>query len=198
MRLDRAALPFVAAFGAAAVPSGLWRAWAALPFAALALFSLWFFRDPRRSPPSRDGVLVSPADGKIVRAEPGRLSVFLNVFDVHVCRTPVAGRVRSVEHRAGRFLAAFRDEASEQNERAVVTVEPADGRALRFTLVAGLVARRIVCRVRVGDVLTLGQRIGLIRFGSRVDVEVPADFEIAVRLGQRVTAGETILAERRR
>lgn len=196
MTLDRAALPFVAGFGAAAIISALWTAWASVPFVFLTLFSLWFFRDPARHPPARQDVLLSPADGRVIRVESGSISIFLNVFDVHVCRTPSAGRVKSVDHVPGRFLAAFKDEASEVNERAVLVVKSPLGSEVRFVLVAGLVARRIVCRVRIGDTLEAGDRIGLIRFGSRVDVDVPGDYSPRVVPGQRVRAGETILAER--
>jgi phosphatidylserine decarboxylase len=196
MSLDRAALPFVLAFGASAALLFLWSPWAALPSVALTLFSLWFFRDPRRTPPEGEGLLVSPADGKIIRVDPRRISIFLNVFDVHVCRTPAAGKVETVEHIRGRFLAAFRHEASEANERAVLTVRPDRGAPVRFVLVAGLVARRIVCRVEPGDVLRAGDRVGLIRFGSRVDVDLPEAYAARVTMGQRVVAGETILAER--
>lgn len=198
MRIDRAVIPFAGAFGGAAILAGAWNPWAALPFGALLLFCLWFFRDPVRHPPAREGVLVSPADGKVIRAEPGAVSIFLNVFDVHVCRSPAAGRIERVEHVSGRFLAAFRDRASTENERAVLTVAGDGGPRVTFALVAGLVARRIVCRVRVGDIVGLGRRVGLVRFGSRVDLEVPPEFEVVVRLGERVTAGESIVAERRR
>lgn len=196
MSLDRAAVPFVAGFGVAAVLASFWNPWAGVPCAALAVFSLWFFRDPRRTPPGRSDALLSPADGKIIRLTDRGLSIFLNVFDVHVCRSPVSGRVETVEHIRGRFLAAFKHEASEANERAVLTVRPDGESPVRFVLVAGLVARRIVCRVVPGDVLRAGDRIGLIRFGSRVDVDVPEGYAIRVRMGERVVAGETVLAER--
>ncbi len=198
MRIDRAVIPFAGAFGAAALLAGAWTPWAALPFALLFSFCLWFFRDPVRTPPVREGVLVSPADGKVIRADPTAISIFLNVFDVHVCRSPAAGRVERVEHIPGRFLAAFRDRASTVNERAVLTIAGERGPNVTFTLVAGLVARRIVCRVRVGETVGLGRRVGLVRFGSRVDLDVPPEFEVVVRVGERVTAGESIVAELRR
>lgn len=198
MRFDRAVIPFAGASGGAALLAGAWFPWAALPFVLLLLFCLWFFRDPERNPPAREGILVSPADGKVIRAEPGGISIFLNVFDVHVCRAPAAGRVERVEHISGRFWAAFRDRASTENERAVLTVAAERGPKVTFALVAGLVARRIVCRVRVGETVGLGRRIGIVRFGSRVDLDVPPDFEVVVRLGERVTGGESIVAERRR
>jgi phosphatidylserine decarboxylase len=118
----------------------------------------------------------------------------MNVFDVHVCRSPVAGRVMSVGHQPGRFLAAMTDESSEQNERTAIVVQPPDGASVRMVLVAGLVARRIVCRVAVGRTLRSGERVGIIRFGSRVDLDLPPGATPAVRVGDRVVAGETVVA----
>ena len=120
----------------------------------------------------------------------------MNVFDVHVCRTPMAGRVEEVRHQPGRFLAAYRDEASDSNERASIRVRDGD-RDLTFTLVAGLIARRIVCRVSPGNELAAGDRVGLIRFGSRVDTTLPVGFSPTVAVGQRVIAGETVIARKR-
>lgn len=196
MSIDRAAIPFAAAFAALALVAFAVTPWAAAPFAALLLFTLWFFRDPRRAPPREAGLLLSPADGRILRADPRRVSIFLNIFDVHVCRTPVGGTVVSVEHVPGRFLAAFKDEASDENERAAIVVDPGDGSPVRFVLVAGLLARRIVCRVRPGDRVLAGDRIGLIRFGSRVDVDLPPESRPRVAPGDRVVAGESVLADR--
>jgi phosphatidylserine decarboxylase len=156
-------------------------------------FTAWFFRDPERLTPTDPRVLVSPADGQIIEAGPRRISVFMNVLNVHVCRAPAAGQVALLDHRPGRFLPAFRSEACEENERLTITLQ--DGQeALRFSLVAGLIARRIVCRLRVGQSVERGQRVGLIRFGSRVDLELPAGAQVQVARGQRVTAGETIVA----
>lgn len=193
MTLDRAAIPFATALAGAAVLAGLWNLWAALPFVAALAFILWFFRDPERTTPNDRSALISPADGKVIRADARRISVFMNVFDVHVCRTPAAGRIASIRHEPGKFLAAFKDEASEHNERTTITVDGEAGR-VAFTLVAGLVARRIVCRVTEGRLLAAGERVGLIRFGSRVDVDLPSGAVPAVRVGDRVVAGETILA----
>jgi len=156
-------------------------------------FTLWFFRDPERTPPSSPGVLVCPADGRIIRAGPASVSVFMNVFNVHVCRSPVAGSVVAVEHHSGRFLAAFKDCASEQNERVSIEIDAGGGR-IRFVLVAGLVARRIVCKVERGQRLAAGERVGLIRFGSRVDVDLPPGSRVLVAMGEKVGAGETVLA----
>jgi phosphatidylserine decarboxylase len=194
MRIDPAAWPFAAGLAAAGLAAVMWHPWLAAFPAALLLFTLNFFRDPDRVTPADRDALVSPADGKIIRADRERISIFMNVFDVHVCRTPVAGRVASIRHVAGEFLAAFKDEASEHNERTTIVVTPQNGTPVSFTLVAGLVARRIVCRTREGSLLSSGERIGLIRFGSRVDVDLPPGTSLAVRIGERVVAGESVLA----
>lgn len=197
MRIAREALPFVLALVAPALIGGLlFHPLVAVPFLALLAFVLWFFRDPERSTPQQPGLLVSPADGRVIKAGPDRISVFMNVFNVHVCRAPVAGSVAAVEHRPGRFLAAFKDRASEENERVSIVIADGDKR-LRFTLVAGLIARRIVPKVAPGDRLAAGQRVGLIRFGSRVDVALPRDTEVVVRIGDHVVAGETVIARAR-
>jgi phosphatidylserine decarboxylase len=196
VRLDRDVLPFAGALALLAAASALLSPWVALvPLVALA-FTLWFFRARERRVPGDPAAILSPADGRIIVADPRRVSVFMNVFDVHVCRTPAAGKVVSVEHAAGRFLAAFKDAASDHNERTTIVVEPEKCAAVRFTLVAGLIARRIVCRVAPGRHLAAGERIGLIRFGSRVDVDLPKDAAPAVRVGERVVAGRTVIARR--
>ena len=193
MRIAREALPFVVGAGVLALAAAWWTPWAALPPLALLAFSVWFFRDPERRPPPDPGALVSPADGRIIAASPVRVSVFMNVFDVHVCRTPAAGRLVSLTHASGSFVAAFKDAASESNERAVLVVDGPAG-PVRFALVAGLVARRIVTWVQPGQDLATGQRVGLIRFGSRVDVDLPPGAAPAVRIGDRVRAGTSVLA----
>jgi phosphatidylserine decarboxylase len=172
---------------------GLLHVLAAVPFALLLLFTIWFFRDPERAPPDDPHVLVSPADGRVLIATQEKISVFMNVFNVHVCRTPAGGRVEEVRHVPGKFLAAYQDSASEHNERASIRMREGE-RALTFTLVAGLIARRIVCHVVPGQVLRTGDRVGLIRFGSRVDVSPPPGFSPQVRVGERVVAGETVIA----
>ena len=164
-----------------------------VPLVLVTAFAAWFFRDPERRPPSDPRALVSPADGKVLRVDAHGVSVFMNVFDVHVCRSPMGGRVTAVEHVPGSFVAAYRDEAAEHNERARILVQ-GPGRELQFTLVAGLVARRIVCRVRPGQQLATGERVGLIRFGSRVDVALPPGSVPQVARGQRVRAGTTVIA----
>jgi phosphatidylserine decarboxylase len=170
-----------------------------VPLVLLALFCLNFFRDPDRVIP--DGpVAVSPADGKVmaVVAETPtrtRISIFLNVFDVHVNRTPIGGRIEKVEYKTGRFLVASKEACSRDNEQNVVTVT-CDGVTVVFKQIAGLIARRIIFTKHPGDVVTLGERIGLMRFGSRMDVLFGPEWEILVRAGQRVVAGSTVIANR--
>jgi len=194
MTLDRAGWPFIVGLGAVTIVLLPFAPMLAAVGAVLLAFTLNFFRDPERLAPEDRNALLSPADGKIVRADGLRVSIFMNVFDVHVCRSPVAGTVTSVAHEPGRFLAAMRDEASEHNERTAIVVSPPDGAPVRFVLVAGLVARRIVCRVAVGRTLRSGERVGIIRFGSRVDLDLPAGSAPSVRVGDRVVAGQTVVA----
>lgn len=170
-----------------------------VPLYILAVFCLWFFRDPERAIPEGP-VAVSPADGKVVavKAETptlNRVSIFLNIFDVHVNRTPIAGTVDKVEYCPGKFLVASREECSSQNEQNVVTVH-GEGTSVVFKQIAGLIARRIVFRPKPGDRVERGERIGLIKFGSRVDVLFGPEWEIVVRPGMRVAAGSSILARR--
>jgi phosphatidylserine decarboxylase len=171
------------------------------PLFLLAAFCLYFFRDPERAVPSGP-VAVSPADGKIVsiRSEDARLtriSIFMSVFDVHVNRAPVGGRITGIQYQRGRFLVASREDASLVNESNRITVEPDDGEPVVFKQIAGILARRIVCHKRPGDVVRAGERIGLIKFGSRVDVYLGPEWEVRVALGDRVKAGSSILARRR-
>jgi phosphatidylserine decarboxylase len=196
MRLDPAGWPFVGSLVAVAVLAGWWSPWAAAVVAIPLLFTLSFFRDPERTVPDDPHAIVSPADGRIIRADRERVSIFMNVFDVHVCRTPVAGRVVDVTRSPGKFLAAMRDDASEHNERVAIVVQPPSGPPLRFVLVAGLIARRILCRVVPAATLRAGDRVGIIRFGSRVDVDLPAGASPSVAVGQRVVSGESVIARR--
>ena len=196
MTLDRAGWPFVSGLGALTLVLVVLAPWLAVVGVVLLLFTLNFFRDPDRQPPGDPGAVVSPADGKIIRADGTRLSIFMNVFDVHVCRSPVAGRVTSVVHESGSFLAAMKDEASEHNERTVIVIQTPEGHPVRFVLVAGLIARRIVCRISEGRIVGAGERVGIIRFGSRVDLDVPEGVTVAVAVGDRVVAGQTVLARR--
>ncbi|HSL99599.1 MAG TPA: phosphatidylserine decarboxylase family protein [Candidatus Limnocylindria bacterium] len=170
----------------------------------LTVFIGWFFRNPDRFPPALPGAVISPADGKIVYAgdnppgryfgEPGkRVSVFMSPFDVHVNRAPVSGRVVSVQYHPGRFLAANVEKASLANEQNGVLLETPDGRQLAFVQIAGFIARRIVCDVAPGDTVQAGQRVGIICFGSRVDILLPASASLNVRVGDRVRAGESVV-----
>jgi len=175
-------------------------AWLGLPLYILAAFCLYFFRDPNREIPVGP-VAVSPADGKVVaikqeRPDWTRISVFLNIFDVHVNRSPIGGRIAAVDYRPGRFLVASREQASSQNEQNAVTVD-GDGTRVVFKQIAGLIARRIVFRKKPGDEVRAGERVGLIKFGSRVDVFFGPEWEIAVKTGDRVSAGSSVLARRR-
>ncbi|MGG5823121.1 phosphatidylserine decarboxylase [Falsiroseomonas sp. HW251] len=183
-----------------------WLFWPALLFT---LFCLYFFRDPERVTPTRHQVVVSPADGRVVLVgsavpppELGlgdqplpRIAVFLSVLDVHVNRIPVAGVVTRIAYRAGLFLNAALDKASEDNERNALVVRMTDGRDVAVVQIAGLIARRIVCTVREGDRLEAGERFGIIRFGSRTDVYLPPGTKLLALPGQIMTGGETVIAE---
>ena len=179
-----------------------WAAYPALgiPLYLLAAFCLYFFRDPERTAPPGP-VAVSPADGKIVairEEEAGRhrVSIFLNIFNVHVNRSPIAGAITDVHYRPGRFLAANREEASTENEQNSVTVE-GEGTRVVFNQIAGLIARRVVFYKKPGDRVAAGERVGLIKFGSRVDVLLGPEWELAVREGLKVKAGSSVLARRK-
>ncbi len=172
---------------------------------AATFFTLWFFRDPTRIPPPDPGAVVAPADGAVLAItetddhDVGRatvIAIFMNVFNVHVNRVPAAGSVVRVEHHPGSFLSAFKPEAAEANERTEVVFDTGRGR-IKCVQIAGLIARRIVCRARVGQSFVTGERYGLIKFGSRVDVYLPAGFEPAVAEGDRVKSGLTVLARAR-
>ncbi len=175
-------------------------AWAVVPL-MLALFFLWFFRDPERVIPDAAGAVVSPGDGKVTDAsivtvdgqKQARISIFLSVFDVHVNRSPVAGIVGEVRYQRGQFLNAMSQTSAEQNEQNIVRVE-GDGQVVVFKQIAGLLARRIVFYPKVGDRLERGQRVGLIKFGSRVDVLFDAAAELQVKVGDRVRGGASVLA----
>ena len=190
----------IALTAAGAVVAWLAGPWFAVPLWLAALFCLWFFRDPEREIPAGD-VAVAPADGKVMAVKPEgpgltRFTVFLNVFDVHVNRTPIAGRIEKVEYKPGKFLVASKEACSTDNEQNVVTVA-GDGTTLVFKQIAGLIARRIVFDKRVGDTVATGERIGLMKFGSRMDVLFGPEWEIVARVGQRVTAGSTVIATRK-
>jgi phosphatidylserine decarboxylase len=181
--------------------------WAGL---ILTLWMAYFFRDPWRVTPTRPGLIVSPADGIVVAlgeappppelnmgtAPVPRIGIFLNLFDVHVARAPAGGRILARRYTKGRFVNASLDKASLDNERLALRVAPAEAPEIGFVLIAGLVARRIVCPLYEGQLVAAGERIGLIRFGSRVDVYCPPPYMPLVALGQRTIAGETVLADR--
>ena len=193
------------ALGMAVVAALLWLLTQSVPQTSLpvllALFFLWFFRDPERTVPTGPGEIVSPGDGVVTQAEwietSGgsrlRISVFLSVFDVHVNRAPVSGTVKAVEYREGRFMNAMNSLSAVANEQTLVVLD-AGGYEVSYKQIAGLLARRIVCTVKVGERVQRGQRVGMIKFGSRVDVLLPADALPRVDRGSRVRGGSTILA----
>lgn len=212
MRLAPEGVPFVAGGAvilAALVLLGWWAGgwlWAsAASWAPVALWLPWFFRDPNRAGPRGERLVIAPADGKIVsvvgvdepefvRGPAQRISIFMNVFDVHVNRHPVTGTVRFRQYHPGAFVNATLDKASERNERMSIGIDTARGPVL-VRQIAGLVARRIVTDVAVGDVARQGERMGIIRFGSRVDTFLPVGAAVRVREGDRTKAGMTVLAE---
>jgi phosphatidylserine decarboxylase len=210
--IDREAAPAVAVSAIPAVLAGLARRpGLAVALGALPVAVALFFRDPERTP-DRATIPVdevrSPADGKVMYAGPGQpdvapegewqqVSIFLSAFDVHINRAPYGGRVTQVDYRPGKWLAAYKHESAYLNERSDITVEQeVEGqvRRVHFRQIVGLMARRVVTRVKAGDVLTTGQRVGLMKFGSRMDVFVPLDATLTVARGDRVVAGESVLA----
>jgi phosphatidylserine decarboxylase len=207
--ITREGWPFIAIFAVVSLVAGWF--WAPLwfPGIVLTLWCTYFFRDPARVTPSRPGLIISPADGVVQMiqaatppAELGmedkpltRISVFMNVFNVHVNRIPVDGEITGLAYRPGKFLNASLDKASEHNERQSVRLTMADGRDIAFVQIAGLVARRIICGLTQGQTMQAGERFGMIRFGSRVDVYLPDDVAPLVCVGQLAIAGETVLAD---
>jgi phosphatidylserine decarboxylase len=175
-------------------------AWAIFPL-LLAAFFLWFFRDPERRIPQEAGAVVSPGDGKVTDVSPvtsgskklTRISIFLSVFNVHVNRSPIAGTISEIRYQRGKYLNAMSRASADENEQNIVTVE-GDGQTVVFKQIAGLLARRIVFHPRVGDRLERGQRVGLIKFGSRVDVLLDATAALQVKVGDRVKGGASVLA----
>jgi len=173
----------------------------AIPVLLLGAFCLWFFRDPERQIPNLPGAIVSPGDGKVTYvgfissggARRARISIFLNVFDVHVNRSPIAGVIRAVRYRPGKFRNAMAASSAEENEQNIVTIE-GEGRTVVFKQIAGLIARRIVFNLKVGDTVARGQRVGLIKFGSRVDVLFDSNTAIQVKPGDHVQGGASVLA----
>jgi phosphatidylserine decarboxylase len=202
--LDPAGWPFI--LGALALGLIMWwwlgRLWA-LPFLVLAGFFVFFFRDPDRTPPSGAGLIVSPADGRVMivgpppfaGAPPGEwtlISIFLSPMDVHVNRTPVDGRITRVEYHAGRFLPAYRTEAGTHNEWTEVWFDH-DGTIVVCRQIVGILARRIVTRLQTGQLVQRGERFGVMKFGSRIDLFVPASAQLSVKVGDRVRGGESVL-----
>jgi phosphatidylserine decarboxylase len=186
--------------------------WVTVICALLALFVTWFFRDPARRIPGAHGLLVSPADGRVVEVTPEisdadlprdgytRVAIFLSVFNVHVNRAPVGGTVESVDYTAGRFLSAFRSEASTENEQNRIGLRSGEDQSrdlIPFTQIAGLIARRIVCYKKPGDVVARGERVGLIRFGSRTEILIPPGYQVGVARGDKVRGGSSIIASLR-
>jgi len=191
--------PFL--IGGAVLTLAAWlMCWTAVAVILLILFvfMLNFFRDPERTTPQGEGLFISPADGKVIRAEQTkdgvRIDIFMNVFNVHVNRAPMAGRITHMDYTQGSFINAAHMDAGEHNERNCFQQETDTGVSVTYTQIAGLVARRIISYVAVGDHVAAGQRIGMIRFGSRVNCELPAGFELKVQVGEMVQAGTTILA----
>jgi phosphatidylserine decarboxylase len=199
MKLAPEGLVFVLPLAGLTVLSALGGWWALTALGLLLTIGVaLFFRDPERIIPQRSGTIVSPADGRVMEivaedTQTQRISIFLSVLDVHINRAPYGGTVRTVVYTPGKFLAAYCQEASRVNEANTVTIED-HGRTFIVKQIAGVLARRIVCRVRPGDVLEKGQRYGLIRFGSRTDLLLPAAAEMVVQVGDVVRGGETILA----
>jgi len=201
--------PFIAAFAIGAVLLAWWMEPLGYLGALLTAWCAYFFRNPDRITPTRQGLVISPADGvvqSIVRAVPPaelemgdapltRVAVFMNVFNVHVNRAPIDGTISKVSYRPGKFLNASLDKASEDNERQSLKITTTDGKDIAFVQIAGLVAKRILCWTKEGDQMKAGERFGLIRFGSRVDVYLPDGTEPLVAVGQTAVAGETVLAD---
>jgi phosphatidylserine decarboxylase len=205
LRLDPAGLPFIGGALALALVSGAAVAWVlAIPFAALGLFFAFFFRDPDRRAANTDDQVLSPADGRVKVAGPAvptvappgdwqQISIFLSPLDVHVNRIPVSGRVTRVSFMPGKFLPAYRDDAAATNERSEIWIDHG-GQTIVARQVVGVLARRVVCRVRNGAEVRAGERFGIMKFGSRMDVFVPPNASITVKVGQLVRGGETVIA----
>lgn len=201
--------PFIIG-GVAAMVIGLFvGSWLIVVGLIFTLFCLYFFRDPERFPPQRPNLVVAGADGRVVLVGPAvpppelglgslplpRVAIFLSVLDVHVNRIPVGGTITRISYRHGKFLNASVDKASEENERNAIAIRLPDGREMAVVQIAGLIARRIVCNVRQGDMVRTGERFGIIRFGSRTDIYLPEGTELLVSVGQLMIGGETVVAQ---
>ncbi|MFA6970228.1 MAG: phosphatidylserine decarboxylase [Gallionella sp.] len=202
--IAREGWPFLAISILLAIAATVWCAAWSIPLWIITLFVLQFFRDPPREIPQDIGAVLSPADGRVIKVERTQdpygqreailISVFMNVFNVHSNRSPVDGKIEQVQYFPGKFVNADLDKASAENERNAIVLTTADQQTVTFVQVAGLIARRILCYVKAGDVLTRGQRYGFIRFGSRVDVYLPLNASVKVSIGDKVSATTTILA----
>ncbi len=201
-------MPFIFLTAVATLTFAVLDCWFMATLLLVVLFLvLNFFRDPERVVPQEAGAAVSPADGKVIKVQTMRdpltgedrtaVCVFMNIFNVHVNRMPVAGRVARLAYFGGKFINASFDKASEDNERNAVLIEDEGGRTWTVVQIAGLIARRIICWAEEGDTLSRGARFGLIKFGSRVDLYLPSDYEPVVRIGEKVFAGQSILAKRK-
>jgi phosphatidylserine decarboxylase len=207
--INRAGWPFIAIFAAITVVAAYFSEPLGWVGVILTTWCTYFFRDPDRFTPTREGLVISPADGVVQMIQDAvpppeiemgdqplnRISIFMNVFDVHVNRTPIAGTISKLAYRPGKFLNASLDKASEFNERQSVRLTTSGDIDIAFVQIAGLVARRIKCDIQEGQEVITGQRFGLIRFGSRVDVYLPKDVPALVAVGQRAVAGETVIAD---
>lgn len=203
--IAREGWPFLAIALTLAVAATFWCAAWSIPLWIIFIFVLQFFRDPAREIPQQAGVVLSPCDGRVIKVERTQdpygqrdailVSVFMNVFNVHSNRSPLDGTIQKVQYFPGKFVNADLDKASLENERNAVVVKTADDQTVTFVQVAGLIARRILCYVKVGDQLSRGQRYGFIRFGSRVDVYLPLTATVKVAIGDKVSATTTILAQ---
>ena len=206
MRFDRAGFPFIGGAWLIALVAVLYAGWVfALPFVALGAFFAFFFRDPERTPPDEQHVVLSPADGVVKvagaaepsAAPPGewqQVSIFLSPMDVHVNRIPATGTVTRVSYTPGKFLPAYRPEAATVNERSEVWVARANGQLIVARQVVGILARRVVCRAKIGEQVHASQRFGIMKFGSRMDVFLPPSATIKVRVGDVVRGGESVIA----
>lgn len=206
MRFDRAGFPFIGGAWLIALIAAFYVGWVfALPFVVLGAFFAFFFRDPERTSPDAEHIVLSPADGRVLvagaaepsAAPPGewrQISIFLSPMDVHVNRIPASGRITRVSYTPGRFLPAYRHEAATVNERSEVWIDRGNGQMIVARQIVGMLARRVVCRARIGDEVRAGQRFGIMKFGSRMDVFLPTSATIKVTVGEMVRGGETVIA----
>lgn len=203
--IAREGWPFLAITLILAIAATVWCAAWSIPMWIIFVFVLQFFRDPAREIPQQAGAVLSPCDGRVIKVERAQdpygqrdailVSVFMNVFNVHSNRSPADGTIQKMQYFPGKFVNADLDKASLENERNAIVLSTDDGQTITFVQVAGLIARRILCYVKVGDILSRGQRYGFIRFGSRVDVYLPLSANVKVSIGDKVSATTTILAQ---